>query len=219
MHYKIWDFFCTEENYPYWQDQIQQSQEFNWITWGKIRDFLRVIEQPNPLSHQLLQANHIEQFIQIARDNGYQLTQEELAWFVISQKQIWDCLALAQQTPSLKQQLLSTQNPDEFIKIAFDQGYYFSQKELAWLLIDIKSSSSLVSINNSTGDAFCISNIGHIVMGYWVGLAEKWGLVPPFSNLSQPGNGLFGDEQDPFFLDQCFLPRGYFNQRLLINSL
>ncbi|MEQ9548705.1 MAG: Nif11-like leader peptide family natural product precursor [Coleofasciculus sp. G3-WIS-01] len=219
MHYNIWNFFCTEENYPYWQEQIQQSQEFNRITWEKIRDFLCVIERHNPLSHQLLQAHNLEQFIQIARNKGYQLTQEELAWFVIIQKQIWDCLALAQKTPSLKQQLLSTRNPDEFIKIAVAQGYYFSQKELAWLLIDIKSLSSLVSINNSTGDTFVFPNIDGIEMGYWLELAEKWGLVPPFSNLSQPGNGLFGDEQDPFFLKQCFLPRGYFNQRLLINSL
>jgi len=219
MHYKIWEFFCTEKNYPYWQEQIQQSQEFNRITWGEIRDFLRVIEQQNSLSYHLSQAHNLEQFIQIARDNGYQLTQEELAWFVIIQKQIWDCLALAQKTPSLKQQLLSTRNPDEFIKIAFEQGYYFSQKELGWLLIDIKSSSSLVKINNSTGDVFFILNIGHIEMGSWMGLAEKWGLVPPFSNLSQPGNGLFGDEKDPFFLKQCFLPRGYFNQRQLIHSL
>ncbi|MEQ8386615.1 MAG: Nif11-like leader peptide family natural product precursor [Coleofasciculus sp. A1-SPW-01] len=219
MHYKIWAFFCTEENYPYWQEQIQQSQEVNRITWEKISDFLRAIEPHNPLSHQLLQAHNLEQFIQIARDNGYQLTQEELAWFVVTQKQIWDFLYLAQETPSLKQQLLTTRNPDEFINIAVAKGYYFSQKELAWLLIDIKSSSSLVGINNSTGDTFIFPKIDGIEMWYWLELAEKWGLVPPFSNLSQPGNGLFGDEKDPFFLKQCFLPRGYFNQRQLIHSL
>lgn len=195
MHYKIWEFFCTEENYSYWQEQIQQHQEFNRITWERLRDFLCAIERQNPLNHQLLKANNLEPFIQIARDKGYQLTQAELSWFVVTQKQIWDFLALAQKTPSLKQQLLSTQNPDEFIKIAVAQGYYFSQHQFAWLLIDVKSSPSLVDINNSTGDTLFISNIGRIEMGSWMGLAEKWGLVPPFSNLSQPGNGLFGDKK------------------------
>ncbi|WP_325034766.1 hypothetical protein [Nostoc sp. 'Lobaria pulmonaria (5183) cyanobiont'] len=99
--------------------------------------------------------------------------------------------------------------------MAAENGYYFSADELAWLLIDIKSSSDLVSINNSLGEILTVSSYGRIETGYWIWLAEHWGIVPPFCHWDKPSTFLCQNLNNPFLPDRCFLPKSYFNQRLM----
>ncbi|MFN6569941.1 nitrogen fixation protein [Nostoc minutum NIES-26] len=215
MYYQLWNFFLREEQYFFWKEKIKINKEFDRLTWQKIINFLSLIEQSFLLKSQLGETDSVERFINLATENGYSLTAEELAWFLTTRKQIWDLFDLAQKTPSLKEQLLTAKNPQEFIKIAAENGYYFSVEELAWLLTEIKSSSELVSINNSVGEILTVSNYGRIETGYWIWLAEDWGIVPPFCHRDQPVTSLSQYMHNPFLPDRCFLPKSYFNQRLL----
>ena len=215
MYYQLWNFFLREEQYVFWKEKIKLHNEFDKSTWQKIIDFLSFIEQSFLLKSQLGETDSLERFIKLATENGCNLTAEELAWFLITRKQIWDIFDLAQKTPSLKEELLAAKNPQDFIKIAAENGYYFSIEELAWLLTEIKSFSELVPINNSVGEILTVSNYGKIEIGYWIWLAEDWGIVPPFCHLDQPDTRLTQYTPNPFLPDRCFLPKSYFNQRLL----
>ncbi|MBE9008253.1 Nif11-like leader peptide family natural product precursor [Fortiea sp. LEGE XX443] len=215
MYYQLWNFFLKEDKYLYWKEKTNFNKNFDHFTWQKIIDFLSLVEQDFAIKTQLDETDSIEPFIELAGDNGYNLTAEAIAWFVVTRKQIWDLFDIAQKTPSLKEKLLSSKNPQQFIKIAAEHGYHFSIDELAWLLIEIKSSPELVAINNSVGEILTVSNYGRIEIGYWIWLAEDWGIVPPFCHLNKLGNLLTQNTRNPFLLDQCFLPKGYFNQRLM----
>ncbi|WP_392530648.1 Nif11-like leader peptide family natural product precursor [Nostoc sp. C117] len=216
MYYQIWNFFLQEEKYIYWKERIKLHTNFNKVTWQKIIDFLSLVEQTFPLKRQLAETDSLEPFLKLATENGYSLTAEELAWFLITRKQIWDLFDLAQKIPSLKEQLLLAKSPQDFINIAADNGYYFSVEELAWLLTEIKSSSELVSINNSVGEILTVSSYGRIETGYWIWLAELWGIVPPFCHRDKPSTFLSQNVNNPFLPDRCFLPKSYFNQRLML---
>jgi hypothetical protein len=215
MYYQLWNFFLREEQYLFWKEKIKINENFGKLTWQKIVDFLSLIEQSFLLKSQLSETDSLERFINLARENCYSLTAEELAWFVTTRKQIWDLFDLAQKMPSLKEQLLTAKNPQEFIKVAAKNGYYFSVEELAWLLTEIKSSPELVSINNSVGEILTVSNYGRIEISYWIWLAEDWGIVAPFCHRNQPSTFLSQYIPNPFLPDRCFLPKSYFNQRLL----
>ncbi|MDZ8024768.1 MAG: Nif11-like leader peptide family natural product precursor [Nostoc sp. SerVER01] len=215
MYYQIWNFFLQEDKYNYWKDRIKVNKKFNRVTWQKIIDFLSLVEQTFALKYQLGETDSLEPFLKLATENGYNLTAEELAWFLISRKQIWDLFDLAQKTPSLKEELLTAKSPQHFVNIAAKNSYYFSVDELAWLLTEIKSSSELVSINNSVGEILTVSNYGRIETGYWIWLAEDWGIVPPFCHRDKPSTFLSQNVNNPFLPDRCFLPKSYFNQRLM----
>ncbi|WGV26584.1 Nif11-like leader peptide family natural product precursor [Halotia branconii] len=215
MYYQLWNFFLKEDQYLFWKEKIKFNKKSDKLTWQNIIDFLGLIEQTFLLKSQLGKTNTIEQFIKLSTENGYNFTAEELAWFITTRKQIWDLFDLAQKTPSLKEQLLTAKSPQGFIKIATENGYDFSVEELAWLLTEIKASPKLVSINNSVGEILTVSNYGRIETGYWIWLAEYWGIVPPFCHCHQLGT-LFSQYMDnPFLPDRCFLPKSYFNQRFL----
>jgi hypothetical protein len=215
MYFQIWNFFLREEQYITWKDKINLYNKFDKATWQKIADFFAFIEQDFYLKTQLGEANSIAQFIYLALESGYDITSEELAWFLITRKQIWNLFDLAQKTPLLKEQLLLAKNPQQFIRVATDYGYDFSIDELAWLLTEIKSSPELVSINNGVGEILTVSNYGKIEISYWIWLAEEWGLVAPFCHRVQPGNSLPQYIDNPFLPDRCFLPKSYFNQHLV----
>ncbi|MFN6513375.1 MAG: Nif11-like leader peptide family natural product precursor [Nostoc sp. CreGUA01] len=215
MYYQIWNFFLQEEKYNYWKEKIKVNKSFNRVTWQKIIDFLSLVEQTFTLKYQLGETDSLEPFLKLATENGYNLTAEELAWFLITRKQIWDLFDFAQKTPSLKEQLLTAKSPQHFVDIGAENGYYFSVDELAWLLTEIKSSSELVSINNSVGEILTVSNYGRIETGYWIWLAEDWGIVPPFCHRDKPSTFLSQNVNNPFLPDRCFLPKSYFNQRLM----
>ncbi len=218
MYYQIWNFFLQEEKYNYWKEKIKVNKSFNRVTWQKIIDFLSLVEQTFTLKYQLGETDSLEPFLKLATENGYNLTAEELAWFLITRKQIWDLFDFAQKTPSLKEQLLTAKSPQHFVDIGAENGYYFSVDELAWLLTEIKSSSELVSINNSVGEILTVSNYGRIETGYWIWLAEDWGIVPPFCHRDKPSTFLSQNINNPFLPDRCFLPKSYFNQRLMTIS-
>ncbi|GBE92685.1 Nif11-like leader peptide family natural product precursor [Nostoc cycadae] len=215
MYYQIWNFFLRDDKYFYWKEKVHCNQHFDHYTWQKIIDFLLLVEQNFSLKAQLGETDSIEPFIKLAEENGYNLTPEALAWFVVTRKQIWDLFDMAQKIPSLKNKLLAAKNPQQFIKIAQDNGYQFSVEELSWLLIEIKCSPELVSINNSVGEILTVSNYGRVEIGYWIWLAEYWGIVPPFCHVNKSENLLSQNTRNPFLLDQCFLPKSYFNQRLI----
>ncbi|MBW4675332.1 MAG: Nif11-like leader peptide family natural product precursor [Desmonostoc geniculatum HA4340-LM1] len=215
MYYQIWNFFLQEEKYNYWKEKIKVNKSFNRVTWQKIIDFLSLVEQTFALKYKLGETDSLEPFLKLATENGYNLTAEELAWFLITRKQIWDLFDFAQKTPSLKEQLLTAKSPQHFVDIGVENGYYFSVEELAWLLTEIKSSSELVSINNSVGEILTVSNYGRIETGYWIWLAEDWGIVPPFCHRDKPSTFLSQNVNNPFLPDRCFLPKSYFNQRLM----
>ena len=218
MYYQIWNFFLKEEKYIYWKEKIKLNKSFDKVTWEKIIDFLSLVEQTFQLKSKLAETNSLEPFLKLATENGYNLTAEELAWFLVTRKQIWDLFDFAQKTPSLKEELLIAKDPQQFVNIAAENNYSFSVEELAWFLIEIKSLSELVSINNSVGEILTGSNYGRIEIGYWIWLAEDWGIVPPFCHRDKPANLLSGDTNNPFLLDRCFLPKSYINQRLLVSS-
>jgi len=218
MYYQIWNFFLKEDKYIYWKEKIKVNKSFDKATWQKIIDFLSLVEQTFLLKIQLAEADSLEPFLKLATENGYNLTAEELAWFLVTRRQIWDLFDFAQKTTSLKEELLIAKDPQQFVNIAAENGYYFSVEELAWLLIEIKSSPELVSINNSVGEILTVSNYGRIEIGFWIWLAEDWGIVPPFCHREKPDNLLSENTNNPFLLDRCFLPKSYFNQRLLVSS-
>ncbi|MDZ8106024.1 MAG: Nif11-like leader peptide family natural product precursor [Nostoc sp. DedQUE12a] len=215
MYYQIWNFFLQEDKYNYWKERIKVHKNFNRVTWQNIIDFLSLVEQTFVLKYRLGETDSLEPFLKLATENGYNLTAEELAWFLITRKQIWDLFDLAQKTPSLKEQLLTAKSPQHFVNIAAENSYYFSVDELAWLLTEIKSSSELVSINNSVGEIITVSNYGRIETGYWIWLAEDWGIVAPFCHIDKPSTFLSQNINNPFLPDRCFLPKSYFNQRLM----
>ncbi|WP_066377939.1 MULTISPECIES: Nif11-like leader peptide family natural product precursor [unclassified Anabaena] len=219
MYYQLWNFFLKEQEYLTWKEKIKNHSQFNKFTWQKIKDFLVFVEQNVCIKHQLGEAYNLEDFINIAKQNGYILTPEELAWFVVTRKQIWEFLDLAQKTPALKDKLLAAKNPKQFINIAANYGYSFTVDELAWLLTDIKASPELVPINNSVGEIDTVSNYGKIEIGYWIWLAEEWGLVRPFCHKDQPLVFLSQYTDDPFLLDRCFLPKSYFMQHFVSQNL
>ncbi|YAF96193.1 MAG: Nif11-like leader peptide family natural product precursor [Nodularia sp. CChRGM 3473] len=218
MYYQIWNFFLREDKYLSWREKVKLNKKFDKLTWQKIIDFLSKVEQSFLLKNQLGETENLEQFIKLATEHGFNLTEEELAWFLITRNQIWDLFDLAQKTPSLKEQLLTAKNPQQFITIAAFNGYYFSVEELAWLLTEIKASPELVSLNNSVGEILTVSNYGRIETGYWIWLAEDWGIVPPFCHRHQPGTFLSQYMHNPFLPDRCFLPKSYFNQHLVIRN-
>jgi hypothetical protein len=216
MYYQLWNFFLREEKYIHWKEQIKDiNKQFDRLTWQKIVDFFSAVEQNFSFKNQLGTTESLEQFIESIMENSYSLTADELAWFLTTRKQIWDLFDLAQKMPSIKEQLILSKNPQQFIKIAIDNGYNFSVEQLAWLLTEIKSSSELVSINNSVGEILSVSNYGKIEIGYWIWLAEDWGIVPPFCHRDKPGNFLSQYINNPFLSDRCFLPKSYFNQHFM----
>ncbi|MCC5638012.1 Nif11-like leader peptide family natural product precursor [Nostoc sp. CHAB 5844] len=215
MYYHLWNFFLKEDRYFYWKAKVKFTKGFDHFTWQKINDLLLLVEQNFFLKAQLAKIDNIESFLKIAKENGYNLTAEAFAWFVVTRKQIWDLFDMAQTTPSLKEKLLSSKNPQQFIEIAAAHRYQFSVDELAWLLTEVKSSPELVSINNSVGEIITVSNYGRIEIGYWIWLAEDWGIVPPFCHLNKSGYLVSQNIRNPFLLNQCFLPKSYFNQRLM----
>lgn len=215
MYFQIWNFFLREEQYITWKDKINLYNKFDKVVWQKIADFFASVEQDFLLKSNLGKADSIAQFIYLAIESGYDITLEELAWFLITRKQIWNLFDLAQKTPLLKEQLLSAKNPQQFVKVAADYGYYFSVDELAWLLTEIKSSPDLVSINNGVGEILTASNYGKIEISYWIWLGEEWGIVPPFCHRVQPAVSLQQVVVNPFLPDRCFLPKSYFNQHLV----
>lgn len=215
MYFQIWNFFLKEEQYLIWKNKINLYKRFDTYTWQKIVEFFASVEQDFFLKTNLGETESIEKFIYLLLESGYDINAEELAWFLVTRKQIWNLFDLAQKTPLLKEQLLSTKNPQQFNKIAADYGYNFSIDELAWLLTEIKSSPELISINNSVGEILTGSNYGKVEIGYWIWLAEEWGIVPPFCHRVQSPASLRQNADNPFLPDRCFLPKSYFNQHLV----
>ncbi|BCL35394.1 Nif11-like leader peptide family natural product precursor [Nostoc sp. MS1] len=215
MYFQIWNFFLREEQYIIWKNKINLYNKFDKVIWQKIADFFASVEQDFLLKANLGEADSIAQFIYLAIESGYDITLEELAWFLITRKQIWNLFDLAEKTPLLKEQLLSAKNPQQFVKVAADYDHYFSIDELAWLLTEIKSSPDLVSINNGVGEILTVSNYGKIEISYWIWLAEEWGIVPPFCHRIQSAVSLRQNSDNPFLPDRCFLPKSYFNQHLV----
>jgi hypothetical protein len=222
MLYRIWESFFTADTYLSWQSKLQQSKQIDQAIWDKISDFLVVAEQKAELRNKLNRTDSLKQFLKVAADNGYSFTEDELGWVVITQNQIWGLFELAEKTPSLKEQLLSAKTPNQFISIAAEYGYNFSVQELAWLLTDLKSSS-LVRLVNNVGEILTAAYVGRIGTGYWISLGENWGIVPPLCHRTQPipcfGRSIQDEDisKPSYYLRHCFLPRGYFNQRLINN--
>jgi hypothetical protein len=216
--YQIWDFFYREDSYSFWKEKVKNYQNFNLFTWEKILGFLSALEQTPSLKNHLLKTNNLAQFIQVAAENNYFFTEEEIVWVMITKQQIWDFFAIAQKTPTLREELLSTKTPQQFLEIAKQHDYYFSIEALGWILTEIKLSSK-VRIFNPTGQVFFTPVIAGICTGSWIGLAESWGLVPPFCHINKPTGLVRWDEDindEKYSLRQCFLPPGYFNQRLIM---
>ncbi|MDJ0734984.1 MAG: Nif11-like leader peptide family natural product precursor [Nostocaceae cyanobacterium] len=219
MIYLIFQFFYTEDNRNYWLEKVKESPGFNLTIWDKVGQFLSAAKQIHSLKIKLIRAvietNSLEEFLQVAADEGYHITQEELAWFVMTKQQIWQLLSQAQQNSCLKMQLLSVKTPQEFISQVAENGYHFSIEEFGWFLTDIKM---LGTTTNMTGNRLFIPCISKISTADWLSLGEDLGIVPPFCNLgSKLEGGIFQDYDisDPnYFLEQCFLPRGYFEKRL-----
>ncbi|MEA5569335.1 Nif11-like leader peptide family natural product precursor [Anabaena sp. UHCC 0399] len=218
MYYQIWNFFLKDDEYVCWKEKIKLNNIYSNFTWGKIHDFFRFVEKNFFLKHQLGETQNLAQFINVVTENGYNLTAEQLAWFLVTRKQIWEFFDLAQKTPTIKDELLVAKNPQQFVYIAANYGYYFTVDELAWLLTEIKSSPELVPINNSVGEIDTVSNYGKIEIGYWIWLAEEWGLVAPFCHKDPPLAFLAQYTDDPFLPDRCFLPKSYFNQHFVSQS-
>lgn len=218
MHYQIWNFFYSDDEvYQSWKAKVNQDNiQFNQFTWEKISEFLGAIDQNTPLKTELIYTHRLREFIEKARDNGYSFTEDELASVVITSKEIWDLFAIAYKTPPLQAELLSAKNPQEFIRIAGENGYHFSIEALRWVLTNIKSSSQ-VRITNSVGDTLATP----VMTGNWIMLAEEWGLVAPFCHRDKPTTSSILSKWDDDIDDEnccgrrCWLPRGYFNQRLM----
>lgn len=215
MYFQIWNFFLKEEQYILWKEKVKLYKKFDKFTWQKVINFFAFVEQDFLLKTTLGEAKSLEQFIYLILENGYNISAEELAWFLVTRKQIWNLFDLAQKKPLLKEQLLTIKEPQFFTKIAADYGCDFAIDELAWLLTEIKSTPELVSINNSVGEILNVSNYGKIEIGYWIWLAEEWGIVPPFCHRVRSPASLHQNLENPFLPDRCFLPKSYFNQHLV----
>ena len=148
--YQIWDFFYREDSYSFWKEKVKNYQNFNLFTWEKILGFLSALEQTPSLKNHLLKTNNLAQFIQVAAENNYFFTEEEIVWVMITKQQIWDFFAIAQKTPTLQEELLLTKTPQQFLEIAKQHDYDFSIEALGWILTEIKLSSK-VQIFNPTG--------------------------------------------------------------------
>lgn len=212
MWYPIWDYFFAQEKYSVWKQRLWQAPRANKLTWVKVAYFLRAVEQDKSWDGQLKKTRTIEEFMAVVADNGFTFTLAELGKVLIAKEQIWDLFSAIETTPSLKEQLLQVKSADEFIQMAVDNDYYFTKQELSWLLTGIKLDSILVSVTNSTGDSFCASKIGSVETLPYISLGEEWGIVPPFCHIDKRDTFFSQDVNDPFLLDRCFLPRGYFNQ-------
>lgn len=103
MYYQIWNFFLKEEKYIFWKKEINLYNIPNKLTWQKVIDFFAFVEQNFFLKSQLGEVETLEGFINLVVDNGYYLRAEEIAWFLVTRKQIWNLFDLAQKTPSLKE--------------------------------------------------------------------------------------------------------------------
>ncbi|WP_427162312.1 Nif11-like leader peptide family natural product precursor [Aliinostoc sp. HNIBRCY26] len=215
MYYQLWAFFLQEDEYQQWRKNTKLNNNYNRLTWQKINDFFASVEDNFLVKSQLGRAKNQEHFISIATENGYNLTLEELAWFLVTRKHIWTFLDFAQTTPSVKDKLLASKTPQQFVQIAANYGYHFTIDELAWLLTEIKSSPELVPIDNSVGEVDTVSNYGKIEIGYWIWLAEEWGIIAPFCHREPPLNFMSQYSDNPFLPDRCFLPKSYFNQHLI----
>lgn len=216
MYYQIWNFFFQDEEYRTWKNKITQFNNiYNKFTWQKVSDFFQFVENNFFLKQQLGETKKLSDFINLIHEYSYNLTAEEIAWFLVTRKQIWEFFDYAQKKPTLKDKLLAAKNPQHFVNIAADYGYQFTVDSLAWLLTEIKSSPEVVPINNSVGEVITVSYYGKIEIGYWIWLAEDWGLVPPFCHKDQPFTFLSQSTDDPFLPDRCFLPKSYFNQQLM----
>ncbi|HIK07735.1 MAG TPA: Nif11-like leader peptide family natural product precursor [Trichormus sp. M33_DOE_039] len=218
MYYQLWSFFLQDHEYLTWKEKIKINNISNKFTWQKIKDFFASVEDNFLLKSQLGESQNPEQFIHMATENGCNLTIEEIAWFLVTRKQIWEFLDLAQKTSAIKDKLLASKTPQQFVHIAADYGYYFTVDELAWLLTEIKALPKLVPIDNSVGEVDTVSNYGRIEIGYWIWLAEEWGLIAPFCHREPPLNFLSQYTDNPFLPDRCFLPKSYFNQHLITQS-
>lgn len=215
MYYQLWSFFLQDDQYLTWKEKIKINNISNKFTWQKINDFFASVENNFFLKSQLGEVKNPEQFINIVTEYAYNLTIEELAWFLVTRRQIWSFFDLAQKNHVVKDKLLASKTPQQFVNIAADYGYQFTIDELAWLLIEIKSSPELVPIDNSVGEVDTVSNYGTIEVGYWIWLAEEWGLIAPFCHRDPPLKFLSQYTDNPFLPDRCFLPKSYFNQHLI----
>ncbi len=211
MWYPIWDYFFASAKYSAWKKQLWKAPRSNKLTWGKVSNFLRATEQNKSWDGQLRKTRTIEEFMTVVADNGFTFTLAELGKVLIAKEQIWDLFSAIDTTPSLKEQLLQFKSPDEFIQMARDNEYYFTKQELSWILMAIKLDSKLVSVNNSTGDSFCASNIARVETLRYIVLGEEWGIVSAFCHIDKRDTFFNKDENNPFLPDQCFLPRGYFS--------
>ncbi|MFM5982650.1 MAG: Nif11-like leader peptide family natural product precursor [Sphaerospermopsis kisseleviana] len=209
--------FWQEDDYITWLDKIQNSPAINILQWDNVQNFLNLSSSREILIKQITKTISLKQFIAIVKEYGYSFTEQELAWVMINQEIIWGFLAIAEKYPDLKAKLLSTTTPQNFLEIARQHNYIFPIEAFIWILIDIKSSSR-VRISIATGEAYVTPVISMIPTGQWIWLAEEWGMLAPFSHVKKPEMGFFksGDiDDEEYFLRQCFLPHGYFNQRLL----
>jgi hypothetical protein len=218
MYYQIWNFFLQDDEYSSWKEKIKVNHIYTNFTWEKINDFFRFVENNFFLKHQLGETQNLEEFINLINESGYNVTAEQLAWFLVTRKQIWEFFDLAQKTPLIKDELLAAKSPEHFINIAANYGYYFTIYELAWLLTEIKSSPELVPINNSVGEIDTVSNYGKVEIGYWIWLAEEWGLVTPFCHKDPPLAFLNQYAHDPFLPDRCYLPKSYFKLHFVVRN-
>ena len=209
--------FWQEDDYITWLDKIQNIPAINKLQWDNVQNFLTLSISREILIKQISKTITLQNFIEMVREHGYSFTAQELAWVIINQEIIWNFLATAEENPDFKANLLSTTTPQNFLELARQHNYVFSIEALILILIDIKSSSR-VSLDIATGEAYVTPVIGRIPMRPWIWLAEEWGMLAPFSHVKKPEMGFLksGDiDDEKYFLRQCFLPHGYFNQRLL----
>lgn len=219
MHYKIWEFFYLDGNLSLWQERLKGVELPELATCRKVWEFLSALIKQYPLQQELGKAQNIEQFMEVAANNGYHFSQEELGWFLIGWQQIWKLFNKVQENLSLQEQLRKIKSTPQLLELAAKNNCSFSLEQLRWLLTEIKSGGTLVqvSINNDTGDIFFISNWGKVRMGTWVNLGEELGLARPLCNLSDRGSFHFFKEanmEEPNWklLGKCFLPKGYFSR-------
>jgi hypothetical protein len=130
-------------------------------------------------------------------------------------ERISSLLYAARKDPLLNTQLERTKNPSQYIEVANVHGYTINLHDLAVFLTLYKSDSTLVTINNLTGDSQLMLNWGNVSVGHLLSLCEEHGIVRPFCNLSRnPQKWIFGTPTNinspKYKLGQCFLPRGHF---------
>jgi Nif11 domain len=209
--------FFQQDNYTTWREKIKTSPAINKLVWDNVQNFLNLAVATDILTNQIAKTETLPKFMDIVREYGYSFTEQELAWVIINQEIIWEFLATAEKNPHFRASLLSAKTPQKFLEIARQNNHQFPLEAFTWILIDIKSSSS-VRIFSATGEVYSTPVIGRIPTGEWISLAEEWGILAPFCHVKKPETGIFksGDiDEEQYFLYQCFLPHGYFNQRLI----